>query len=63
MKQEVLRNKLNQYKKEHGTTFAFIARELNVSRTTISLFANNKRNLKEAIAVRLEIFLNSRMYV
>ncbi|MFR4583629.1 helix-turn-helix domain-containing protein [Clostridium cadaveris] len=61
IEQEVLRKKLNDYRKTYGTTFAFVAKELNVSRTTISLFANNKRNLAKPICYRLEEFLNIRI--
>lgn len=63
MEQEVLRNKLNNYKKTYGTTFTFISKELNVNRTTISLFANNKRKLNKTIYNRLEVYLNTRMCV
>lgn len=36
IEQEILRKKLNDYRKTYGTTFAFVAKELNVSITHLN---------------------------
>lgn len=57
MNRELLRNKLIQLKREKGVNYVFVARSINVSRTTISLFINNKRDISDSIANELTKFL------
>jgi plasmid maintenance system antidote protein VapI len=58
--QEKLRKRLLEIKETYGTTFSFIAKEIGVHRSTISLFVANNRNLPKPIEIKLEQFLNKK---
>ncbi len=54
--QEQLRNRLIELK-ENGITYIHIARNINISKTTISLFIKGERNLSDEVEERLIKFL------
>ncbi|KGK89376.1 hypothetical protein DP73_10000 [Desulfosporosinus sp. HMP52] len=55
----MLRNRLNEYMRTHGTTNVFIARSIGVSDSLISRFRKGERNLGEKRAQALEKLLES----
>lgn len=55
----ILRNRLNEYMRTHGTTNVFIAKSIGVSDSIISRFRKGKRNLGEQRAQALEQLLKS----
>lgn len=57
MSQEELRQELQTYKNEHGSTLAFIGRQIGVHRCTLSLFMNKKRELVYPVQEKLKEFL------
>lgn len=57
MSQENLRQELQTYKNEHGSTLAFIGRQIGVHRCTLSLFVNKKRELADPVHEKLREFL------
>ena len=54
-----LRLKLKKHKAHYGTTLKFIGDKIAVSRCTLSLFINDKRELPKAVAKKLEVYLAS----
>jgi transcriptional regulator with XRE-family HTH domain len=56
---EELRLKLKKHKEKYGSTLKFIGDKIGVSRCTLSLFVNGKRELPKAVAKKLEFYLNS----
>ena len=56
--QEQLRNKLIYLKEKEGISYIFIARSIDISKTTISLFIKGERNLSRTIENRLIKFLD-----
>lgn len=56
--QEQLRKKIIELKEQEGISYIFIARNINISKTTISLFIKGERNLSHAIEYRLKKFLS-----
>lgn len=56
MREEELRNKLIELKSK-GVSYAHLGRSINISRTTISLFVNHKRNLTKTISERLVSYI------
>lgn len=58
MTEEELREKLKQHVNKYGTSLAFIGRQINVHRCTLSLFINNKRGLPKQVQIRLETYFN-----
>lgn len=64
MDQNKMREKLNQIISKYGTTITFIAKKTQLSKTTISLFLRNERDLKtEEIQSRVIKFIESRIWV
>lgn len=55
--QENLRLKLIELKEKEGISYIYIARNIDISKTTISLFIKGERNLSKAIEERLIKFL------
>lgn len=55
---EELRLKLKKHKEKYGATLQFIGDTIGVSRCTLSLFINDKRELPKAVAKKLEFYLN-----
>lgn len=54
-----IRNKLNYFKSLTGATNIFIANSINVNRTLISNFSNNKIDLTKKNLLKLNVFLNN----
>ena len=62
MDQNNMREKLNQIINKYGTTITFIAKKTQLSKTTISLFLRNERDLKtEEIQSRVIKFIEQRI--
>ena len=62
MDQNKMREKLNKIINKYGTTITFIAKKTQLSKTTISLFLRNERDLKtEEIQSRVIKFIESRI--
>lgn len=62
MDQNKMREKLNEIIKKYGTTITFIAKKTQLSKTTISLFLRNERDLKtEEIQSRVIKFIEQRI--
>lgn len=55
----MLRNRLNEYMRTHGTTNVFIAKSIGVSDSLISRFRKGERNLGKQRAQALEKLLDS----
>jgi predicted transcriptional regulator len=55
----MLRNRLNEYMRTHGTTNVFIAKSIGVSDSLISRFRKGERNLGKQRAQALDLLLKS----
>lgn len=55
--QEDLRERLKEIREEYGTTFSFIAKELEVHRAIISLFVASKRGLSLTNEIKLRKYI------
>lgn len=58
MIEEELREKLRKHINKYGTSLAFIGRQINVHRCTLSLFINNKRGLPKQVQLRIKTYLH-----
>lgn len=58
MKQEKLRNDILKIRERYGTPYAFIARNVGVSKEMINMFANGKANLSQELYQKLENYIN-----
>lgn len=56
--QDDLRNRIIELKKQQGVSYIHIAKGINISKTTISLFIKNERNLSDKVALCLKLFLD-----
>lgn len=56
--QEDIKQRLLEVRKEYGTTYAFIAKELNIHRAVISLFVAGSRGLSLTNEIKLREYLN-----
>ena len=56
--QEQLRKRLIELKQKEGVSYIHIARNIDISKTTISLFIKGERNLSDTVEYRLERFLS-----
>lgn len=56
--QEQLRNRLVELKEAEGVSYIHISRNIDISKTTISLFIKGKRDLSKAVEYRLRVFLS-----
>ena len=57
--QETARNLIKQLKKDYGFTYSAIAKNTGVSVSQLSLFLDNKRNLKRDKIFKLENYIES----
>ena len=55
--QDDLRNKLIKLKELEGISYVYVCKNINISKTTISLFIKGERNLSTTIEQRLRKFL------
>lgn len=56
--QQDLRERLEEIRKEYGTTFSFMAQAIKVHRATISLFVAGKRGMSLDNEIKLRKYLN-----
>ena len=56
--QDDIKQRLLEVRKEYGTTFAFIAKELNIHRAMISMFVAGSRGLSLTNEIKLRKYLN-----
>jgi hypothetical protein len=54
---EEIRQQLVGHKNKYGTSYAFIGKAINLSRNSLSMFANGNRILSEPVLKRIKEFL------
>ena len=57
MNNELIRDLLNNYIKKYGTSKAHVAREIGVSRNTVSQFCLGKRNVSKDTLARIKDYI------
>lgn len=57
--QDELRNRIMELKLQQGVSYIHIAKGINISKTTISLFIKRKRDLSDKVAQCLKVFLDT----
>ena len=55
---EEIKQQLLNHKKKYGTSFAFIGRQINLSRNSLSMFANSNRDLSQPVLLKIKLFLD-----
>ncbi|WP_180270477.1 hypothetical protein [Clostridium paraputrificum] len=58
----MLKERFNAYLKEDERSVSFVAKKINISRTTLHLWNKDERELAGEVENRLDIFLKSKGY-
>ena len=58
----MLKERFNAYLKEDERSVSFVAKKINISRTTLHLWNKGERELAEEVKNRLDSFLKSKGY-
>lgn len=59
MNHEEIRQQLVSYRQRYGTSYAFIGRQIDLSRNSLSMFANGNRILSESVLQKIKKFLDN----
>jgi cyanate lyase len=59
LNQEEIRQQLILHKSKYGTSYAFVGRQIDLSRNSISMFANGNRALSETALKKIKNFLDN----
>lgn len=56
---EEIRQQLVGHRNKYGTSYAFIGKQINLSRNSLSMFANGNRLLSQSVLQKIKDFLDS----